>query len=135
MPDGASKMEATEVDKGARKTSLNAMKNMMKDQQNYNVNPAQEDPVVKNFKSLDKDGDLKVSADEYIKAFVKDCLENGYGTNIGQNFADLIAEKYADFKKYAGDDVSMNIDEFRSMVEAPLSIVEENTDNPPTNHR
>lgn len=81
------------------------------------------DPVVDRFKQLDRDGDLKVSADEYIKDFIEDCLKNGYGAIPGQNFADIINEKYAEFKKYAGDDVSMNIDEFRAMVEARMNEV------------
>lgn len=78
------------------------------------------DNIVDRFKQLDKDGDLKVSADEYIKDFIQDCLENGYGANPGQNFADIIAEKYAEFKRFAGEDVSMNIDEFREMVLAQM---------------
>lgn len=78
------------------------------------------DNIVDRFKQLDKDGDLKVSADEYIKDFIQDCWENGYGANPGQNFADIIAEKYAEFKRFAGEDVSMNIDEFREMVLAQM---------------
>lgn len=82
------------------------------------------DNIVDRFKQLDKDGDLKVSADEFIKDFIQDCLENGYGANPGQNFADIIAGKYAEFKRFAGEDVSMNIDEFREMVLAQMPGVE-----------
>lgn len=89
------------------------------------------DDVVERFKQLDKDGDLKVSADEYINDFIDDCRSNGYGAKPGQNFADIIAEKYEEFKKFAGEDVSMNIDEFRNMVEERLNQTNTMVDNTP----
>lgn len=83
------------------------------------------DDVVERFKLLDKDGDLRVSADEYINDFIDDCRSNGYGAKPGQNFANIIAEKYEEFKKFASEDVSMNIDEFRDMVKQRLNSIGE----------
>ena len=79
------------------------------------------DPVTR-FKQLDKDGDLKVSAQEYTDSIVEDYVSNGHALpSQYDNIADFINDKFKEFKKFAGKDVSMNIDEFRAMVEARLS--------------
>ena len=80
-----------------------------------------DDPVTQ-FKKLDKDGDLKVSAQEYTDSIVEEYVSNGHQLPSGyDNIAEFINAKYEEFKKFAGKDVSMNIDEFRAMVEARLS--------------
>ena len=82
----------------------------------------QTDETVDVFKKLDKDGDLKVSAQEYTDNIVAEYMNNGGELPLGyNNIADFIADKFAEFKQFAGDDNSMNIDEFRSMVEARLT--------------
>lgn len=89
--------------------------------------PAKED-IVGKFKQLDKDGDLKVSAQEYTDNIVEEYVRNGHQlpTEYG-NIAEFIEAKYAEFKNFAGGDVSMNIDEFRNMIEVRL--------NPPTTNK
>lgn len=80
-----------------------------------------DDPVTQ-FKKLDKDGDLKVSAQEYTDSIVEEYVSNGHQLPSGyDNIAEFINAKYEEFKKFAGKDVSMNIDEFRAMLEARLS--------------
>lgn len=79
------------------------------------------DPVTR-FKQLDKDGDLKVSAQEYTDSIVEEYVNNGHALpSQYDNIADFINDKFKEFKKFAGKDVSMNIDEFRAMLEARLS--------------
>lgn len=80
-----------------------------------------DDPVTQ-FKKLDKDGDLKVSAQEYTDSIVEDYVSNGHALpSQYDNIADFINDKFEEFKKFAGEDVSMNIDEFRAMLEGRLS--------------
>ena len=80
------------------------------------------DNPVSQFIELDKNCDLKVSANEYIENIMTDYLNNG-GQLPGEyaDVGEFINAKYAEFKKFAGDDVSMNIDEFKYMLFARAS--------------
>ena len=85
-------------------------------------NTPKTDTTVERFKALDKDGDLKVSAQEYTDDIVAEYMENGGKLPNGySNIADYINDKFEEFKQFAGDDISMNIDEFRNMVEDRLN--------------
>lgn len=73
--------------------------------------------AVEQFKKMDTDGDLKVSAQEYTDNIVNDYVKNGHQLPTKySNVAEFINDKYKEFKQYAGEDVSMNIDEFRNMI-------------------
>ena len=73
--------------------------------------------AVEQFKKMDTDGDLKVSAQEYTDNIVNDYVKNGNQLPTKySNVAEFINDKYKEFKQYAGADVSMNIDEFRNMI-------------------
>ncbi len=86
---------------------------------------SQKDAIVENFKALDKDGDLKVSAKEYTDSIVAEYMNSGELPAGYDNIADYLDAKFEEFKRFAGDDVSMNIDEFRSMFEARLNAAKE----------
>ena len=96
----------------------------------------EEDPVSQ-FKKLDKDGDLKVSAQEYTDNIVEEYVKNGHQLpSQYDNIAEFINDKYQEFLQYAGEDASMNIDEFRNMLIGRLTSTnaskpEQNT--PPRN--
>lgn len=85
----------------------------------------QADGVIERFKALDKDGDLKVSAKEYTDSIVAEYMSSGELPAGYDNIADYLDAKFEEFKRFAGDDVSMNIDEFRSMFEARLNAAKE----------
>ena len=95
---------------------------------------SQKDAIVENFKALDKDGDLKVSAKEYTDSIVAEYMNSGELPAGYDNIADYLNAKFEEFKRFAGDDVSMNIDEFRSMFEARLNAAKEAKEmqKPPT---
>lgn len=95
------------------------------DNGSYGANVEDPNDPVTQFKKLDRDGDLKVSAQEYTDNIVEDYVSNGHQLpSEYNNIAEFIDAKYAEFKKFAGKDVSMNIDEFRSMLEARLSTID-----------
>ena len=96
----------------------------------------EEDPVSQ-FKKLDKDEDLKVSAQEYTDNIVEEYVKNNHQLpSQYDNIAEFINDKYQEFLQYAGEDASMNIDEFRNMLIGRLTNInaskpEQNT--PPHN--
>ena len=96
----------------------------------------EEDPVSQ-FKKLDKDEDLKVSAQEYTDNIVEEYVKNNHQLpSQYDNIAEFINDKYQEFLQYAGEDASMNIDEFRNMLIGRLTNInaskpEQNT--PPRN--
>lgn len=83
----------------------------------------EEDPVSQ-FKKLDKDEDLKVSAQEYTDNIVEEYVKNGHQLpSQYDNIAEFINDKYQEFLNYAGEDASMNIDEFRNMLIGRLTSI------------
>ena len=83
----------------------------------YGEQKTNEDDPVSQFKKLDRDGDLKVSAQEYTDNIVEEYVKNGHQLPSGyDNIAEFINAKYAEFLQYAGEDASMNIDEFQNML-------------------
>ena len=83
----------------------------------------EEDPVSQ-FKKLDKDEDLKVSAQEYTDNIVEEYVKNNHQLpSQYDNIAEFINDKYQEFLQYAGEDASMNIDEFRNMLIGRLTNI------------
>ena len=90
----------------------------------YGEQKTNEDDPVSQFKKLDKDGDLKVSAQEYTDNIVEEYVKNGHQLPSGyDNIAEFINAKYTEFLQYAGEDASMNIDEFRNMLIGRLTSI------------
>lgn len=75
--------------------------------------------VLREFKRLDLDGDLKVSKQEFIDDVINDYVKvrDKYGI-IPSNIEDYIKDKAEQFRKHAGDDEPMNIDEYNIFKQA-----------------
>ena len=69
--------------------------------------------ALEEFKKLDLDGNLKVSEQEFIDNVINNYVttRDEYGARP-TNIADYIQDKAEQFRKHAGDDNSMNIDEY-----------------------
>lgn len=87
------------------------------------VTSGSSDDPVSQFKEIDKDGDLKITDTEYYLHLVDKYITNNPGLQMPadyNNIGDFITAQFEEFKQFAGEDCSMNIDEFRDMLDAHL---------------
>ncbi len=96
---------------------------------------SKKDQTVEDFKRYDRDGDLKVSVQEFMDGLIDEYVKNG--KQIPGEYSDVgkyLTNKYEQFLKNAGLDEAMNIDEFRAMVESRLNEIDEGgkTDEKPS---
>lgn len=79
--------------------------------------------LVDKFKQLDTDGDMHISKKELVDSTIKEYIKNGYELKEG-SIDDILADIANNVKEFGGEDGQLNIDEYRTMVEAQLKKIE-----------